>query len=259
MSAVRGDETNPKETLVIPEKPKNSSLQRAILNKTSTSKQYVKAPNKQDKCQRNPISKQRRINMKTGHIIKTSDTNPETSNYKEKADDEVETQTQETTQHNHPTTNNQQLNLNTDTLDKEVKNWRRALENNKTRNSEPPTTQIKEYEGDLPGVMITAVDLKFRKVYGDHIHQNDGSHLDGGIEGDLIWQQWFNEIASLPSRRYQLPRGRVGKTFIGILTKEWKGVLERKWNSERPLIFQAVILQRSLDIHGAGEIRKKTR
>ena len=41
-------------------------------------------------------------------------------------------------------------------------------------------------EPDLPGYIVTDVDRKLQEVYGDYIHQNDGSHLDGGIADDAF-------------------------------------------------------------------------
>ena len=35
--------------------------------------------------------------------------------------------------------------------------------------------------GDLPGATILAADRLLDTVYGDHVHQNLGQHLDGGI------------------------------------------------------------------------------
>ena len=43
--------------------------------------------------------------------------------------------------------------------------------------------------GDLPGYMPTEVNMKLKEVYGNYLHQNDGSHLDGGILDDAIWQE----------------------------------------------------------------------
>jgi hypothetical protein len=42
--------------------------------------------------------------------------------------------------------------------------------------------------GDLPGATISEADLKLMKVYGDYIHQNDGTHLNGGVQDDSVWQ-----------------------------------------------------------------------
>jgi hypothetical protein len=58
--------------------------------------------------------------------------------------------------------------------------------------------------GNLPGATISEADLKMMTVYGDFVHQNDGTHLDGG----------------------------VGRRFIRILTKELDGIVSQKWNSE---------------------------
>jgi hypothetical protein len=42
--------------------------------------------------------------------------------------------------------------------------------------------------GDLRGATILEADLKLMKVYGDYIHQNDGIHLDGGVQDGSVWQ-----------------------------------------------------------------------
>ena len=53
-----------------------------------------------------------------------------------------------------------------------------------------------------------------------------------------------------PLPLYNLPTGSVGRLVLAILVKEWKGVRECRWNSERPIVFGAVIL-----IKGDGIIR----
>ena len=42
--------------------------------------------------------------------------------------------------------------------------------------------------GDVPGYVPTPEDLRLREVYGDWVHQNPGTHLDGGISEDGRWQ-----------------------------------------------------------------------
>ena len=38
--------------------------------------------------------------------------------------------------------------------------------------------------------------LLLREVYGDFPHHNDGSHLDGGVLDDALWQQyWHRRVA----------------------------------------------------------------
>jgi hypothetical protein len=41
---------------------------------------------------------------------------------------------------------------------------------------------------DLPGTAIYEIDHAMDRVHGDHVHQNDGSHLDSGITSDTTWQ-----------------------------------------------------------------------
>ena len=67
-------------------------------------------------------------------------------------------------------------------------------------------------------------------VYGDHVHQNDGTHLSGGIEDDKIWQDRMNQLIVLQPQQYDLPKGAVAHRFIEELDDLFKGVMERKWN-----------------------------
>ncbi len=74
--------------------------------------------------------------------------------------------------------------------------------------------------GDLPDATISEADRKLLEVYGDYIHQNDGTHLDGGIKDDAIWQEYWRKLATLPPQRYDVPSGPIGRRFVRILTKE---------------------------------------
>ena len=38
--------------------------------------------------------------------------------------------------------------------------------------------------GNEPGYNPTQEDLRLREVYGDWVHGNPGTHLDGGIKDD---------------------------------------------------------------------------
>jgi hypothetical protein len=112
--------------------------------------------------------------------------------------------------------------------------------------------------GDLPGVTASDADRKLMEVYGDYIHQNDGSHLDGGIKDDAVWQEHWRKLVILPPQRYDSPSGPVGRRFVRLLTKELEGIHSRKWNSEKFLVFQMVILQRSKEVTGvAGNIKRR--
>jgi hypothetical protein len=44
-------------------------------------------------------------------------------------------------------------------------------------------------EGDIPGSSLTDADQMMDEVYGDHIHQNPGMYLIGGIANDGLWQE----------------------------------------------------------------------
>jgi hypothetical protein len=87
---------------------------------------------------------------------------------------------------------------------------------------------------------LTAVDRRLLGVFGDMIHLNDGTHLDGGIgvAKDAKWQRLYHRVASC-----SLPNGRLAHRFLTTLTDLWVGVIQRHWNLERPLVFQAVILR----------------
>ena len=38
---------------------------------------------------------------------------------------------------------------------------------------------------DVPGYVPTPEDLRLREVYGDWVHENLGTHLEGGVANDL--------------------------------------------------------------------------
>ena len=40
---------------------------------------------------------------------------------------------------------------------------------------------IEDIVSNLPGAEITNTDIKMFVVYRDFVHQNDGTHLDGGV------------------------------------------------------------------------------
>ena len=48
-------------------------------------------------------------------------------------------------------------------------------------------------KGDVPGYTPTPEDLRLWEVYGDWVHQNPGTHLDGGISEDGRWQAWWHD------------------------------------------------------------------
>ena len=61
----------------------------------------------------------------------------------------------------------------------------------------------------------------------------------------------------MPSRRYDAPSGKVGRRFVGILGAEMKGVWDQRWNSERFIVFQTVILQRACHVTASHVIGRR--
>ena len=53
-----------------------------------------------------------------------------------------------------------------------------------------------------------------------------------------------------------VPDGTVGKRFLREIAGEWKGVWDRSWNSERPIVFMAVILRKEVEARRAGHIKR---
>jgi hypothetical protein len=99
-------------------------------------------------------------------------------------------------------------------------------------NEAPPLFVVTDVEADLPGYQPTPADLLLDTVYGDHVHDNDGTHLNGGIANDAFWQCRWKRMAQLATTRYQVPKGKVGRRFLTILThanthceKAWKCVI----------------------------------
>ena len=125
----------------------------------------------------------------------------------------------------------------------------------------PPTTstqQSTEQENpDLPGYVLTDSDKIFDRAFGDHIHQNDGSHLTGGVKGDRFWQESWRSLISLPQQLYDVPKGREGREFVALLRQELESIISRKSNGEKFLCFQTVILTRDRKVKKACDIKRR--
>ena len=119
----------------------------------------------------------------------------------------------------------------------------------------PPLTVVPDVGADLPTYILTEADKLLDSIYGDHVHDNDGTHLDGGIATDRLWQRRWTRMRQLSTTRYIVPKGAVGRRFLTILVDEFRGVRDRQWNSERPLIFATVVLQKTPGVRRAKDIR----
>ena len=108
---------------------------------------------------------------------------------------------------------------------------------------------------DLLAQAETEADRRLMGVYGDTVHRNDGRHLRGGVDPATNDRHidWFDRVVGHSHKLYFPPRNAVGKRFVRLLAELWRGVLERRWNSELPLIFPACILRVA---RGTVETRK---
>ncbi len=110
--------------------------------------------------------------------------------------------------------------------------------------SVPRTFTEEELHGADPRLQqLTAADRRLLGIFGNTIHLNDGTHLDGGIgvNKDARWQRLYNRVSSCSLPLYDLPNGRWAQRFLTTLTDLWVGVIQRRWNLEQLLVFQAVI------------------
>jgi hypothetical protein len=129
-------------------------------------------------------------------------------------------------------------------------------ENRNAALSTPPPTDVEI--GDLPDYIMSEADQKMNDVYeGDHVHQNPGQHLTGGVADDSVWQDYWRRLVIYQSSNYNVPKGKVGKRFLALLTTELNGIRKRQWNSEKFLIFQNVILQQTRNVKRARDIRQR--
>ena len=56
---------------------------------------------------------------------------------------------------------------------------------------------------------------------------------------------------------YSIPHDKVGLRFTAVLAAEWRGVINHKCNSERPLVFAHVVLTRTLGACKARDIQAR--
>jgi hypothetical protein len=74
----------------------------------------------------------------------------------------------------------------------------------------PRICMVQELRAEDPRLQrLTAADNRLIGVYGDIIHLNDGTHLDGGIgvAEDVKWQRLHLWVASCRLLLYDLPNG----------------------------------------------------
>ena len=87
------------------------------------------------------------------------------------------------------------------------------------------------------------------KVFGDKVHQNDGTHLDSGIVDNQQWQRRYRELTDLPQLYYDPFKGAVGKRIPNLCAKELKDIRERKSNSEKFLTMMICLMTRDRNVY----------
>lgn len=111
---------------------------------------------------------------------------------------------------------------------------------------------------DTPGYVMKAVDHKLKEVYGDYLHQNDGTHLHGGVKDDKMWQDYFNRLIVSTPQYYKTPNNAVGKRFVqGLAALINDMVLSRTCNSEKILVYIVTTHIKMTGTHSAADIRKR--
>ena len=110
---------------------------------------------------------------------------------------------------------------------------------------------------DTPDFLPSSSDRVIRDLYGDHVHWNPGTHLDGGIgqAKDQLWQSHYNRLTAYLPRHYHLPSKHFAKRFIETYATLVSQVVTRQHNFETPLVFVMVMLQRDPNIKRNRDIR----
>jgi hypothetical protein len=121
------------------------------------------------------------------------------------------------------------------------------------------TVRSRDVKGgeDLGRQILHACDNQLVMVYGDSINRNDGRHLDGGVADNSVWQQRYDRVVAHPHPMYNPPKGELGQWVVLTMAREFGGVCERRWNSERALIFAACVLRKSPGVIRARNIKRR--
>ena len=75
-----------------------------------------------------------------------------------------------------------------------------------------------------------------------------------GIADDVLWQHRWRRLDAQSASWYATPSGAVEHHFTERLAAEWRGVLDRSWNSERPFVFAPVVLTKTFGVRRDQEI-----
>ena len=77
-----------------------------------------------------------------------------------------------------------------------------------------------EENADLPYFSPERAHLLLQGFYGDFVHHNYGSHLDGGVADNAIYKPRCLQVDSQLGSWYAMPSGALGRRFTAILVAE---------------------------------------
>jgi hypothetical protein len=123
---------------------------------------------------------------------------------------------------------------------------------------EAPKSRILPDEGtNFQTYVPTEADKLLNNVFGDHIHDNDGSQLDGNIEDDRIFQKYWRQVAGISPVLYSVPQCRIGKRFLSCVSALLRAARNSHCNSEKVVVFISVILQKKPGVSRARDIKRR--
>ena len=64
----------------------------------------------------------------------------------------------------------------------------------------------------------------------------------------------MGKIIYIPTQCFNIPSGKVERTFVGTPYLKLDGVRYQKWKSDRVIVFQSVILQHAQGVNNAKNI-----
>ena len=76
---------------------------------------------------------------------------------------------------------------------------------------------LKDEDTNLQGFFPAHAHQLIVDVYGDHLQNNDGMHLDKGVAYNAIWQQCWRILAAHTASWYTMPLGTVVRRFTACL------------------------------------------
>ena len=67
----------------------------------------------------------------------------------------------------------------------------------------------------------------------------------------------MKKLVIITTKSYDVPYGRIGNIFVGIISVDLDVIRNHQCNTERVIVIQTVILQRVSGVYGARNIRDR--